>query len=508
MAALTWRNVDAPDLSGAIRTLSDSNASLQNAFSGAGLALKDWGRGVRDANTGNIELALAKFGTNADLQAAVQQGLLDPNALRETYGNFDASAIARYQNDLANSLQTREVNQQGIDKNNNLNKFGGDLSQTLIDARNGVPGAAERLQSLQANGLLGSVAAQFAPQIADAAGAAGRDAETSRSNRANEGIAGMNAATNRLNVTSEISDRNRRWDAGNLGRQVSDLGNQATLDADANLRAGAAQFDRDSQRLPAEQREAYSRSMTNMNPADREARLKGFDASVANFTGAGPTAQKAAAAVAPDIQQVSNLSSGLKGIVSASAGQANAWNNMLGATENSEIKSPTDAIAALKTAGLDTTDRKVNDLVQQAIGMGATPAEAVAIAQGSGRGSYTSIVDGKITLDGGRFLDGVKDYMKYKTSTDGIKQRQSVTDQNQKIDTLSASITNLLQRQQYYLQQGRPDRAQNLQSDIDKAKSSLNAYAGLVNQTNPVQQQAPANINWNGGAYPGLPWQR
>lgn len=493
MAALTWRNVDAPDLSGALRSLAESNNNVQNAFAGAGLALKDWGRGVQQANTGNIELALAKFGTNADLQAAVQQGLLDPNALRQQYGNFDAASIARYQNDLANSLQTREVNQQGIDKNNNLNQFGGQLSQTLIDARNGVPGAAERLQGMQANGLLGSVAAQFAPQIADASGAAGRDAETSRSNRANEGIAGMNAATSRLNVTSEISDRDRRWNAGSLGRQVGDLGNQNILDADKNLRAGAAQFDPTSPKLPAEQREAYARSLTNENPADREAKLKGFDASAQNYTNGGPNAQKAAAVVAPDLQQVSNLSAGLKSILSASAGQANAWNNMLGQTENSEVKSIPDAVTALKAAGLDTTDRKVNDLVQQAVGMGATPAEALAIAQGSGRGSYTSIVDGKTTLDGSKFLDGVKDYMKYKTSTDGIKQRQSVADQTQKIDTLTSSLTSLLQRQQYYLQQGRTDRATALNDDVAKAKSALNAYAGLVNQTNPVQQQ-PTNV--------------
>lgn len=503
MAALTWRNVDAPDLSRAIQTLSDGNANLQRAFAGAGTALQDWGRNVRDTNTGNAELALAKFGTNADLQAAIQQGLLDPNALRETYGNVDAGALARYSNDLATSLQNREVAQQGIDRTNNQIQFGSQLAGALVDAGNGNMTTLEALRNNP--NIRGDVLMQAAPDIQAASAAFQTRAEQQRSNRANEGIAGQNAATNRLNVQAEIDARNRAWQAGALQRQVSDQQNQATLDANANLQAGAKAFDPNSNRLPAEQREVLNRSLVNAPPAEREAKLKGFDASVGAFMNpTDPTQALAQQALAPDLQAVSNLNSGLKSIVNASAGQANAWNNTIQVSTDSNVKSIPDAVAGLKAMGLDTTDRKVNDFVQQAVGMGATPAEALAIASGSGRGSYTSIIDGKTTLDGAAALQGVRDYMKYKTSTEGIKTRQSVADQTQKIDTLSNAVSTLLQRQQYYVAQKRPDRAQALQGDIDKAKAQLSAYAGLVNQTNPVQA-APTAASIGAGWRPS--WQ-
>ncbi|AEJ81599.1 gp080 [Erwinia phage vB_EamP-S6] len=239
MAALTWRNVDAPDLSGAIRTLSDSNASLQNAFSGAGLALRDWGRGVRDSNTGNIELALSKFGTNTDLQTAIQQGLLDPDALRQNYGNFDASAIARYQNDLATSLQGREVAQQGIDKTNNLNQFGGQIGAIQMAARNGDPTAQAQWDALVKGGLRGDVAADYGQQIAGNLGAAGQDAETRRAHRADESNAAANTAISRGN----LSLRQQEFDAGAKQRLLQGIqtdnalnNQQAQLDGTSALR--------------------------------------------------------------------------------------------------------------------------------------------------------------------------------------------------------------------------------------------------------------------------------
>ena len=217
MAQLTWRNIDAPDFGSAIRALSDSNNQLQRAFSGVGQAFTDYGVRRQNENTGNIELALSKYGTNADLQAAIQQGLLDPNALREQYGNFNAADIAKYQNALANDLQTREVNQQGIDQTNNLNKYGGQITDALVRARQN---DRSGIDALSANpDVLGSVLAKYSQDIASNLGAAGQDAETVRSHRASEANAAANTAIARMNADL----RKQEFDAGAKGRLLQNM---------------------------------------------------------------------------------------------------------------------------------------------------------------------------------------------------------------------------------------------------------------------------------------------
>lgn len=217
MAQLTWRNIDAPDFGSAIRALSDSNNQLQRAFSGVGQAFTDYGVRRQNENTGNIELALSKYGTNADLQAAIQQGLLDPNALREQYGNFNAADIAKYQNALANDLQTREVNQQAIDQTNNLNQFGGQITDALVRARQN---DRSGIDALSANpNVLGSVLAKYSQDIASNLGAAGQDAETRRSHLADEANAAANTAIARTNANL----RQQEFDAGAKARLVQNM---------------------------------------------------------------------------------------------------------------------------------------------------------------------------------------------------------------------------------------------------------------------------------------------
>ena len=501
MAQLTWRNIDAPDLSTAISALSQSSNNLQRAFAGAGQAFTDYGVRRQGENTGNIELALSKYGSNADLQTAIQQGILDPNALRSQYGNFDASAVAQYQNKLATDLQGREVAQQGIDKTNNLNQFGGQLSQTLIDARNGVPGASERLQQLQDSGLLGGVAADFAPQIATMSGQAKQDAETSRNNLANNAIgrtnAGanvMNAQTSRLDTNSAIQQRDRQWNAGELGRQVSDMNNQGTLDTPTNIAKGAGLFNPQSNDTPDVQRSKLQRQLIDnkTDPTDRDEILAGFDNNAKAFLNPQNTdVAKAGAATAPAASELSNLTSGAKSLISNAAARVDPWNNVWSAAEQSGVKTIPDAMAQLKQLGMDTTDRKLNGIIQDAVTAGASPAEVVAIAGGAGRGSYTSIVDGKTTLDESAFKDGLKQYMQSKNSTTGIEQRKRVTDENAKVDAMSAPVQKLLQQQQWQIARGRPDLAAALQPQINQGTQAIRDYLG-TSAAAPVQSQ-PAN---------------
>ncbi|WJN64600.1 hypothetical protein Erwinia_phage_Pastis_00049 [Erwinia phage Pastis] len=500
MAQLTWRNIDAPDFGSAIRALSDSNNQLQRAFSGVGQAFTDYGVRRQNENTGNIQLALSKYGTNADLQAAIQQGLLDPNALREQYGNFNAAEIAKYQNTLANDLQTREVNQQGIDQTNNLNQFGGQITDALVRARQGDRSAIDAL-STNPN-VLGSVLSKYSQDIATNLGQAGQDAETARNNMANNAIGRtnasanvMNAQTSRLSANAQIADQNRRWDAGQLQRQVSDQANQTTLDNRANVIEGAKQFNPQANMLPEEQLDKFTRSLINVDPNKREALLQGFKSAMQTYQG-GNAAAQAQQQVAPVSEEVSNLGSGYKSIISSANGQANAWNNTISASQQSDVKSIPDAVKALKDMGLDTTDRKVNDFVQQAVGMGATPSEALAIASGTGRASYTSIIDGKTTLNMSAALDGVKDYMKYKTSTEGLQARERMNTQNSTVDDLVNKANLAIRRQQNAILQGRPDRAAALQAEVDAARNNLRAYGGLVEKTNPPP--APVTPNFTG----------
>lgn len=217
MAQLTWRNIDAPDFNSAIAALSQSNNQLQRAFSGVGQAFTDYGQRRQSENTGDIQLALSKFGTNADLQAAVQQGLLDPNALREQYGNFNAADIAKYQNTLANDLQNREVNQQTIDSTNNLNKYGGQITDALVRARQNDRSGVD---ALSANpDVLGSVLAKYSQDIAGNLGAAGQDVETVRSHRASE----ANAAANTAIARTTANLRQQEFDAGAKGRLLQNM---------------------------------------------------------------------------------------------------------------------------------------------------------------------------------------------------------------------------------------------------------------------------------------------
>lgn len=509
MAQLTWRNIDAPDFSSSIRALSDSNNQLQRAFSGVGQAFTDYGQRRQTENTGDIQLALAKYGTNADLQAAIQQGILDPNALREQYGNFNTGEIAKYQNQLATDLQGREVNQQKIDLTNNENQYGAVVAQALVDAGQGKMDGWNAIRNNP--NIKGALIAAQAPEVQDAFSGFQTRTETQRSNmageanaRANTAVAAQNAATNRLNVNSEIADRARRWEAGQLGRDADALKNQAVLDNHQATLDGAKQFDRFSNRTPAEQLEAYSNSLINTDPAVREAKIAGFKSAASAFLNpSNPGQAAAAAAVAPVSKEVSDTVSGAKSIISSSASQANVLNNVTQASEDSEIKTVPDAISALKADGLDTTDAKVNNFIKDAMAAGATPAEAIAVARGNGRRSYMSPIDGKITLDSGAALEGVREYMKYKTSTQGIQQRKSVAAQNQKVEALGNAVNNLLSKQSWYLQQGNKAKAASMQPEVLKAQQELNRYVGLVQQDNPVNTPAqPSPINWNGGSYP------
>lgn len=498
MAQLTWREVSNPNFGVALGGLSDASQAIGGSFNNLAQNLSQIGQRQRTQDTGAAQLALSQYGSNQDLQAAIAAGLTGD--LQNQFGNLDQGALAQYLNTYAGDLQKREATQQGIDTTNNLNQFGGDISQILIDARNGVPGASQRLAQLTQQGLSGGVASQFAPQIADASGRAGQDAETSRNNlaqnaigRTNAGANVMNAQTSRMGTQAEIEQRNRQWAAGGLQRQVSDAVNTDTLATRENIDKGAQKFDPNSGDSPDVQRGKIVRSMANASPKERDALLSGFDSSVQSFLNPNnPQVQQAAAATAPVSNQVSAIATGAKGIIANAAQQANPWVNAWSAAEGNGAVTIPDAITKLKDFGLDTTDRKVNSLVQQAVDMGATPAEAVAIASGAGRGSYTSLVDGKITLDSSAFIDGVKDYLKYKTSTDGIKQRQSITEQNNKVDSLTAPVQKLIKDQQWALAQGRTDRAAALQPRIDAANRELQRYVGLVQETNkPPAPVAP-----------------
>lgn len=237
MAQLTWRNVDAPDFSRSLQNISSAQDNFQRSLLGAGTALQDWGKGVKDTNTGNIELALSKYGNNNDLQAAVQSGLLDPAALHNQYGNFDAATIAKYQNELANNLQTREKNQQDINYVNNQDKFGSAVANALVQAGNGNMAAWAAAQ--QNPEIMGRLLSQAAPGVESAHNQFANRAEQIRSDKANEGIAGMNASTNARRVDADINQMNRVWDDGAQNRTIQHRVGDKTLTGMDATDAGA-----------------------------------------------------------------------------------------------------------------------------------------------------------------------------------------------------------------------------------------------------------------------------
>ena len=313
MAQLTWRNIDAPDFNSAIAALSQSNNQLQRAFSGVGQAFTDYGQRRQSENTGDIQLALSKFGTNADLQAAVQQGLLDPNALREQYGNFNAADIAKYQNTLANDLQNREVNQQTIDSTNNLNKYGGQITDALVRARQNDRSGVD---ALSANpDVLGSVLAKYSQDIAGNLGAAGQDVETRRSHLAGEANAAANTAIARTNANL----RQQEFDAGAKGRLLQNMQYDQTINNKQAEEDGTAALSRigDKPMSQFKQEEVLRLQKAGKGNEYITSYMGGLDKAFGIATTGSPDAPVAAAALASNDPLV-------KGNVAASNESINA----------------------------------------------------------------------------------------------------------------------------------------------------------------------------------------
>lgn len=391
MAQLTWRNVDAPDLSRSIQSLSGAQENFQRSLYGAGAALQDWGQGVKDTNTGNIQLALSKYGSNTDLQTAIQQGLLDPNALRGQYGNFDAGAIAKFQGDLAGQLQTREKNQQGIDLTNNQNQYGAQIADALVAAGQG---DMSKWAALQGNSdIKGSLISDAAPTVQTAQGQFATRSEQIRSNRANEGIAGQNASTNARRVQADIDQNNRAWNAGETQRTLTERQGQNQLSNLNAQKAGANAFANlgDTPMAKFKQDEVLRLQKEGKSPDYISNYVGGLDKSYQLATTGSPDAPVAAAAL-------TSLSPTTQGNTRAANDSINAnydSQNTLMSTWRAAKEDTTDykgdsnkAIDAILTGSPDSDRSSIRSYVEEGVNAGIPLTQLVAAAKNNTTGTF------------------------------------------------------------------------------------------------------------------------
>lgn len=207
MAGLTWREVGAPNFGAALSGVGDASQAIGGSFNNLAANLAGIGQRQRRADTGAAQLALSRFGSNTDLQSAIQAGLVGD--LQGQYSNLDSAALADYLNNYSTSLQNREQTQQGIDRTNNQNQYGGQIADALVRAGQG---DSTGWAAIQANpDIMGSLLTEAAPGVQTAQGQFATRAETSRSNRANEG-----------NAAARLALAQREFNAGNLARSLQE----------------------------------------------------------------------------------------------------------------------------------------------------------------------------------------------------------------------------------------------------------------------------------------------
>ena len=118
MAAITWRNVDAPSLGDPSRTMAAATQTFNTAFDGLGKLLQqeesrvdsNW-NARKDYNTNTFLDRLAQFSTPEEAQAALASGELA--GLRQSMGaQVDGTAVRNAQNSLVENLQRKATSNQ------------------------------------------------------------------------------------------------------------------------------------------------------------------------------------------------------------------------------------------------------------------------------------------------------------------------------------------------------------------------------------------------------------
>lgn len=116
MPPITWRNIDAPDFTGAANIMKQGNESLQQGVAG----LQRLAAGVRDNQIANVDtqaqrttdqlLQTIRGARTMDQQQALLQQL-DPEVLRQRYGaGVDINAVQRGLSDQVQTIRTNEAN--------------------------------------------------------------------------------------------------------------------------------------------------------------------------------------------------------------------------------------------------------------------------------------------------------------------------------------------------------------------------------------------------------------
>lgn len=144
MAAITWRNVDAPDFSSSARMLGQAGDSFNNMFGVLNKQLEkhqaigeqNW-QNTANNNTDAFMGEMRKRYTTPEAYAAAQaSGEVD--ALREQYGaqiNVPAARELMYK--MPENLQRQAVTQQAFAENRLHEKFKGTIAQALTQTMNG-----------------------------------------------------------------------------------------------------------------------------------------------------------------------------------------------------------------------------------------------------------------------------------------------------------------------------------------------------------------------------------
>lgn len=113
---ITWRNVAAPDFSGAADMMGQAQESFTGALDTVQATKDDWEKGRTDRNTQDFLGQLQKYGTSEELAAAQQSG--DLAQQRDQYGSMidqDKVGVDAIR-DRVSGLQGRETDDYNYDQ--------------------------------------------------------------------------------------------------------------------------------------------------------------------------------------------------------------------------------------------------------------------------------------------------------------------------------------------------------------------------------------------------------
>ena len=271
--AITWRNVDAPDFTGANTLLRDASDRIGTGFDGFRKVFDENTQNqqkaleqTKDYNTGQFLDRLAAYRDPATLEAAIQSGVI--GQLRQQFGGMiNQDQVRNAVDDRGDFLRQQAINRMTYDNQAQDNADSPLLNAFLARAR-GIDMADPKQVEQQLNliegemgqsGLSARGQASLAQGLVDIRNSLLGDYKTTTD--INNAASRLNLQTKEANQRMEYASEERDW---KLEERVANAAVTQALNGATDLASARDRYLQSTNALPGPVREQGLRALTNM----------------------------------------------------------------------------------------------------------------------------------------------------------------------------------------------------------------------------------------------------